>query len=55
MIPRYIVRDTPMGEFLDQFFTVASKFNPLALTDEEIGLFTAVLMFCPGTYGLLVT
>lgn len=37
-----------MGLFLDQFFTVASQFNPLGLTDEEIGLFTAILMICPG-------
>uniref|UniRef100_A0A0B7BFJ7 NR LBD domain-containing protein n=1 Tax=Arion vulgaris TaxID=1028688 RepID=A0A0B7BFJ7_9EUPU len=51
--PRHIVQDTPMGEFLDQFFTVASQFNPLGLTDGEIGLFTAVLMLCPDREGLM--
>ncbi|CAG5136145.1 unnamed protein product, partial [Candidula unifasciata] len=51
--PRHVVRDTPMGDFLDQFFTVASQFNPLALTDEEIGLFTAVLMTYPDREGLM--
>lgn len=43
-----MVQEMPMGPFLDKFFDVAKQFNPLRLTDEEIGLFTAVLMFCPG-------
>lgn len=38
----------PMGEFLDEFFFVAAQFNPLKLTDGEIGLFTSVLIICPG-------
>lgn len=50
---RQIVQDTPMGEFFDQFFTVAGLFNPLALTDEEIGLFTATLILCPDREGLI--
>lgn len=37
-----------MGEFLDEFFFVAAQFNPLKLTDGEIGLFTSVLIICPG-------
>lgn len=37
-----------MGPFLDEFFEVAQQMNPLLLSDGEIGLFTAVLMICPG-------
>ncbi|BFZ10808.1 hypothetical protein BsWGS_13847 [Bradybaena similaris] len=50
--PRYIIREMPIGPFLDEFFHVAKKFNPLHLTDGEIGLYTAVLMICPDREGL---
>jgi len=38
----------PMGSFLVEFFKVAKAFNPLQLTDGEIGIFTATLIICPG-------
>ncbi|XP_059138741.1 nuclear receptor ROR-beta-like [Physella acuta] len=44
---REVVRQMPMGPFLDEFFEVAQQMNPLLLSDGEIGLFTAVLMICP--------
>lgn len=50
-ICRHIVREMPMGQFLDGFFYIASKFNPIGLTDSEIGLFTAILILCPSKYG----
>ncbi|CAG5126147.1 unnamed protein product, partial [Candidula unifasciata] len=50
--PRYIIREMPIGPFLDEFFQVAKRFNPLHLTDGEIGLFTAILMICPDREGL---
>lgn len=50
--PRAIIREMPIGPFLDEFFNVAKRFNPLCLTDGEIGLFTAILMICPDREGL---
>ncbi|KAL8569184.1 hypothetical protein ACOMHN_035454 [Nucella lapillus] len=50
--PREVIRALPMGEFLDEFFFVASQFNPLKLTDGEVGLFTSILIICPGRKGL---
>lgn len=47
LCPRQVVRGLKMGEFLDEFFFVAAHFNPLKLTDGEIGLFTSVLIICP--------
>ena len=44
-----MVKMLPMGEFMDEFFNVAEMFNPLKLTDGEIGLFTSTLIICPGT------
>ncbi|CAL1529091.1 unnamed protein product [Lymnaea stagnalis] len=44
---RHIVRQMPMGPFLDEFFEVAQKFNPLLLSDGEIGLFSSILLICP--------
>lgn len=44
---RQVVRQMPMGPFLDEFFEVAQKFNPLMLSDGEIGLFTSILLICP--------
>lgn len=41
-----------MGKFLDGFFFVGAQFNPIGLTDGEIGLFTAVLVFSPCRQGL---
>jgi hypothetical protein len=41
-----------MGQFLNGFFDVAAQFNPLGLTDGEIGLFTAILVFSPTRAGL---
>ncbi|KAH9504773.1 hypothetical protein Btru_061934 [Bulinus truncatus] len=49
---REVVRQMPMGPFLDEFFEVAQKFNPLLLSDGEIGLFTSILLICPERYGL---
>lgn len=46
---RSMVKMLPMGEFMDEFFNVAEMFNPLKLTDGEIGLFTSTLIICPGT------
>ena len=42
----------PMGQFLSGFFHVGAMFNPLGLTDGEIGLFTAILVFSPSRPGL---
>nr|KAG5708445.1 hypothetical protein BaRGS_026172 [Batillaria attramentaria] len=53
--PRKVIQETPMGKFLDGFFHVGSQFNPLELTDGEIGLFTATLIFCPSRQGLTDT
>ena len=39
----------PMGFFIEEFFNVAEQFNPIRITDEEIGIFSAVLLMCPGT------
>ena len=39
----------PLGFFIEEFFNVAEQFNPLQLLDEEIGIFSAVLLMCPGT------
>ncbi|XP_025106188.1 nuclear receptor subfamily 1 group D member 2-like isoform X2 [Pomacea canaliculata] len=50
--PRHVIKAMPMGEFLDEFFFVAAQFNPLKLTDGEIGLFTSVLIICPDRKGL---
>ena len=44
----------PMGEFMDEFFNVAEMFNPLKLTDGEIGLFTSTLIICPGIITLYI-
>lgn len=38
----------PMGDFFEEFFVLAELFNPLKLTDGEIGIFTALLAMCPG-------
>lgn len=38
-----------MGPFIDEFFSVAAQMNPLGLTDEEIGIFSATLLMCQGT------
>lgn len=45
--PKSVVLGMPMGSFLVEFFKVAKAFNPLQLTDGEIGLFTATLIICP--------
>lgn len=44
---RVVIRQMPMGQFLDEFFSVAKEFNPLKLSDGEIGLFTAILIISP--------
>ncbi|KAL8617439.1 hypothetical protein ACOMHN_064042 [Nucella lapillus] len=51
-VSRNVVLATPMGQFLDEFFCVASKFKPLKLTDGEMGLFTSILIVCPSRNGL---
>ncbi|KAK3587111.1 hypothetical protein CHS0354_023564 [Potamilus streckersoni] len=50
--PKSIVVSMPMGSFLIEFFTIAEQFNPLKLTDGEIGLFTACLLICPDRINL---
>nr|XP_034306943.1 retinoic acid receptor gamma-like isoform X1 [Crassostrea gigas] len=50
--PRSMVKMLPMGEFMDEFFNVAEMFNPLKLTDGEIGLFTSTLIICPERKGI---
>ncbi|XP_063448093.1 uncharacterized protein LOC134727640 [Mytilus trossulus] len=45
--PKAVVLGMPMGTFLVEFFKVAKAFNPLQLTDGEIGIFTATLIICP--------
>ncbi|XP_059170952.1 peroxisome proliferator-activated receptor gamma-like [Physella acuta] len=49
---RDVIRNMPMGPLLDQLFEFAEKFNPLHLSDDEIGLFTAVVIICPDRSGL---
>lgn len=44
-----VIHEMPMGEFLDEFFFMSSQFNPLKLTDGEVGLFTSILIICPCT------
>lgn len=43
-----VIKNMPMGPFIDEFFNVAAQMNPLGLTDEEIGIFSATLIMCPG-------
>lgn len=50
---REIIRAMPLGKFLEEFFSMAETFNPLKLTDGEIGLFTSVLIICPGNNSTL--
>ncbi|KAL8566145.1 hypothetical protein ACOMHN_041300 [Nucella lapillus] len=50
--PRQVILEMPMGKFLDGFFKVGARFNPVGLKDGEIGVFTAVLAFCPNRPGL---
>lgn len=50
--PREIIRAMPLGKFLEEFFSMAETFNPLKLTDGEIGLFTSVLIICPDRQNL---
>ncbi|XP_060576196.1 ecdysone-induced protein 75B-like isoform X2 [Ruditapes philippinarum] len=50
--PRMMIKNMPMGPFVDEFFNVAEKMNPLRLTDEEIGIFSAALIMCPEREGL---
>ncbi|XP_052779757.1 retinoic acid receptor gamma-like isoform X2 [Mya arenaria] len=45
--PKEMVQQMPMGMFIMEFFNVAAQMNPLKLTDEEIGLFSACLIMCP--------
>ncbi|XP_076468798.1 nuclear hormone receptor E75-like [Babylonia areolata] len=52
VVPRHVVKAMPMGGFLDGFFHVGAQFNPVGLTDGEIALFTAVLVFSPSRPGL---
>ena len=42
----------PVGEVFDEFFTFAAKVRPMNLSDEEIGLLTTVMVFCPDRMGL---
>lgn len=46
---RMVIKNMPMGPFIDEFFSVAAQMNPLGLTDEEIGIFSATLLMCQGT------
>jgi len=49
LLHREMIEKMPMGMFIMEFFNVAAQLNPLKLTDEEIGLFSACLIMCPGT------
>ena len=51
--PKSVVIGMPMGSFLVEFFKVAKAFNPLQLTDGEIGIFTATLIICPDRKNIL--
>ena len=42
------MKGMPLGFFIEEFFTVAEQFNPLQITDEEIGIFSAILLMNPG-------
>lgn len=44
-----VIRSMPMGPFIDEFFEVATQINPLELTDDEVGIFSAALIMCPGS------
>lgn len=50
---RSLVKMLPMGEFMDEFFNVAEMFNPLKLTDGEIGLFSSTLIISPGKLSMI--
>lgn len=45
--PRQVIMEMPMGKFMDGFFHVGAQFNPIGLVDDEIAVFTAVLVFSP--------
>ncbi|XP_050412185.1 nuclear receptor ROR-beta [Patella vulgata] len=49
--PRQALQSMPMGQLLMEFYKIAEKFNPLALTDGEIGLFTSILVMSPDRAG----
>ena len=35
-------------EFIDRLFVFASKFNAFELTDQEVAIFSALMLICPG-------
>jgi nuclear receptor subfamily 1 group D protein 3 len=51
-VPRNIIHQMPMGDFFQDMFKFAEVFNGLCLSDEEIGLLTAVMIVCPYRVGL---
>jgi len=40
---------TSVGFLLDSMFDFAERFNQLALSEEELALFSAIVLFAPGT------
>lgn len=44
---------TGAGFLLDSMFDFAERFNKLCLTDEELALFSAVVLMSPGMFNLL--
>ena len=45
---RMMVKMMPMGEFFEQQFVFAHKFNKLKLNDQQMGLLTAIMIMNPG-------
>ena len=44
---------TNAGFLLDSMFDFAERFNKLGLIDDEIALFSAVVLMSPGKYQIL--
>ncbi|XP_074645598.1 nuclear receptor subfamily 1 group D member 2-like isoform X2 [Tubulanus polymorphus] len=51
-VPRSLIQKMPIGNFFDEFFNIASRVNPIKLSREEMGLFTAIMILCPDRVGL---
>ncbi|XP_013385069.1 nuclear hormone receptor E75-like [Lingula anatina] len=52
LIPRMIVKNMPLGGFLESFFELAGYLNPLRLSDAEMALLCAVIIINPECAGL---
>lgn len=49
---RDMIKNMPMGFFVQEFFNVAGQVNPLNLTDSEVGILSAALIMCPGKFNI---